>query len=495
MDWENNDIFNHAKEALNLDITDAWQAQGGNDYRQKMALSIGIGDLPDGMSVNYAELAAMVKFGLLEDLTDVYEQYASATMKKLFETGNNATLNRATFDGRLYAFPNQAVADDDYCLVWIRKDWLDALGLEAPKTVYDLKEVAKAFIEKDPGGNGEGMTVGILGPDSSTEHPTFNFLVAGNSSHRLDPVFTAFGAFPGFWLEGEDGKPVYGTLLPETREALVFLAELYAEGILDPQIGLRKSSDEAVVAGQTGIYFGPWWGGYWPLPNAVKENPEANWQSYLLLDKDGNATSHMQDVSNQFSVIRKGYANPEVLIKLNNVLLRDEHSFDVTTFQMSMYPLRQPLAPADELVVTRDALRDVYNGDVTAEAFEDPSWDPYKLIRGDIRDIMTTKKGDFDNHDISEWDIDSPAWARMYSIIVGTHPFYSQPVKNVYSLLYTPTPLIEEKYPTLQKMEDEMIMAVITGQAGIEEFDAFCAKWLEQGGADITAEVAETLGR
>ena len=378
---------------------------------------------------------------------------------------------------------------------WIRKDWLDALGLEAPKTVYDLKEVAKAFIEKDPGGNGEGMTVGILGPDSSTEHPTFNFLVAGNSSHRLDPVFTAFGAFPGFWLEGEDGKPVYGTLLPETREALVFLAELYAEGILDPQIGLRKSSDEAVVAGQTGIYFGPWWGGYWPLPNAVKENPEANWQSYLLLDKDGNATSHMQDVSNQFSVIRKGYANPEVLIKLNNVLLRDEHSFDVTTFQMSMYPLRQPLAPADELVVTRDALRDVYNGDVTAEAFEDPSWDPYKLIRGDIRDIMTTKKGDFDNHDISEWDIDSPAWARMYSIIVGTHPFYSQPVKNVYSLLYTPTPLIEEKYPTLQKMEDEMIMAVITGQAGIEEFDAFCAKWLEQGGADITAEVAETLGR
>ena len=494
MDWENNDIINHAKDALNLDITDAWQAQAGNDYRQKVALSIGIGDLPDGMNVNYAELAAMVKFGMLADLTDVYEQYASDTMKALFDTNNGLNLAAATFDGKLYAMPNQAVADDDYCLVWIRKDWLDALNLEAPKTVQDLAAVAKEFIEKDPGGNGEGMTIGILGPDSNTQRPTFDFLEAGNSSHRLDPIFTAFGAFPGFWLEGGDGKPIYGTLLPETREALEFLRDLYADGILDPQVGLRKDSNEALIAGQAGIWFGPWWAGYWPLPNAVKENPEANWQSYLLLDKDGNATSHMQSVSNQYAVIRKDYPNPEVVVKLNNVLLRDEHGFDITTFTMGMYPLRVPLAPADELVVTREVLRDVFNGEKAVEDFDGPEWDVYKLIRGDVRDILTTKTGDFDDHDIGTWNLESPAWSRMYSIVVGTHPFYSQPVKNIYSLLYVPTPQIEEKYPTLQKMEDEMIMSVITGQADIEEYDAFCAKWLEQGGADITAEVAETLG-
>ena len=494
MDWENNDIINAAKEALNLDITDAWQAQQGNDYRQKVALSIGTGDLPDGMKVNYAELAAMVKFGLLADLTEAYEQYASATMKTLFDTGNGAALARATFDGKLYAMPNQAVADDDYCLVWIRKDWMDALGLEAPKTVYDLKAIAKEFIEKDPGGNGEGLTVGIVGPDSNTPHPTFNFLVAGNEAHRLDPIFTAFGAFPGFWLEGEDGKPVYGTLLPETRDALEFLRDLYAEGILDPQVGLRKDSNEALISGEAGIWFGPWWAGYWPLPNAVKENPEANWQSILLLDKDGNATSHMQSVSNQYAVIRKDYPNPEVVFKLNNVLLRDEHGFDATTFTLGMYPLRVPLAPADELVVTREMLRDVYNGVRAVTDFDGPEWDAYKLIRGDVRDILTTKTGDYDNLDISEWNLESPAWSRMYSIVVGTHPFYSQPVKNVYSLIYVPTPLIVERYPTLQKMEDEMIMSIITGQAGIEEYDAFVERWLAQGGADITAEVAETLG-
>jgi hypothetical protein len=36
----------------------------------------------------------------------------------------------------------------------LRKDWLDKLGLEIPKTTDDLYEVAKAFTELDPDGNG-----------------------------------------------------------------------------------------------------------------------------------------------------------------------------------------------------------------------------------------------------------------------------------------------------------------------------------------------------
>lgn len=495
MDYENNDIFNHAQDALNLDISDYWQAQDGQDYDQKVNLAISTNDLPDGMTVNYTQFSAMVRFGMLADLTEAYENYASTTMKTLFETGDNKALEVATFDGKLYAIPNQPVADDDYCLYWIRQDWLDALGLEAPMTVDDLKAVAKEFIEKDPGGNGEGMTVGILGPDSTVEHPTFNFLVAGNSSHRLDAIFTAFGSFPGFWLEGEDGKPVYGTLLSETRDALLYLNELYTEGILDPQLGIRKSSNEALISGEAGIWFGPWWAGYFPLPDAIAQNPEANWQSYMLTDKDGNVTSHMQSVCNTFAVIRKDYSNPEVVVKLNNVLLRDEHGFDVTTFTTGMYPLRVPLAPADEMSVTRDAIRDVYNGTKSASDFDDEKYDAYKLIRGDVKDILTTKTGDFDDHNISAWNTDSPAWSRLYSIVVGTNPFYSQEVKNVYSLIYTQTSQVELKYSTLQKMEDEMIMRIITGQVGIEEYDEFCQKWLDQGGADITAEIAETLGR
>ncbi|MFP3786923.1 hypothetical protein SB769_37600, partial [Burkholderia sp. SIMBA_024] len=44
--------------------------------------------------------------------------------------------------------------------VTIRTDWLENLGLEMPKDTNDLLEVARAFTEKDPDGNGADDTYG-----------------------------------------------------------------------------------------------------------------------------------------------------------------------------------------------------------------------------------------------------------------------------------------------------------------------------------------------
>ncbi len=45
----------------------------------------------------------------------------------------------------------------------IRKDWLDKLGLQMPTTIDELFNVAKAFTEKDPDGNGKNDTYGLGG--------------------------------------------------------------------------------------------------------------------------------------------------------------------------------------------------------------------------------------------------------------------------------------------------------------------------------------------
>ncbi len=34
--------------------------------------------------------------------------------------------------------------------MWIRQDWLDNLGLEAPRTWDELVAVAEAFVKEDP---------------------------------------------------------------------------------------------------------------------------------------------------------------------------------------------------------------------------------------------------------------------------------------------------------------------------------------------------------
>ena len=49
--------------------------------------------------------------------------------------------------------------------VSIRKDWLDKLGLEQPKTIDDFYNVLKAFKEQDPDGNGANDTYGMIVTD------------------------------------------------------------------------------------------------------------------------------------------------------------------------------------------------------------------------------------------------------------------------------------------------------------------------------------------
>src|SRR5690606_4777870 len=46
-------------------------------------------------------------------------------------------------------------------VMFIRMDWLDALGLSLPKTTEELLDVAHAFAHQDPDNNGINDTFGI----------------------------------------------------------------------------------------------------------------------------------------------------------------------------------------------------------------------------------------------------------------------------------------------------------------------------------------------
>ncbi|WP_348625210.1 hypothetical protein ABFT51_13610 [Paenibacillus peoriae] len=188
-------------------------------------------------------------------------------------------------------------------------DWLDRLGLKPPKTVDDLEAIAKAFVENDPDGNSKRDTIGLA--SSTGLYNDFN-----NSAFSFDltPIFAAYGSFPGYWLS-KDGKPVYGSVLPETKDALVKLREMYAKGLLDPELGIRKEAEETVINGQAGMFFQGFYAGYWPLPSAWQNEPEANWQAYALpLDANGAYHVKVDNPSSSFLVVRKGYAHPEAII-------------------------------------------------------------------------------------------------------------------------------------------------------------------------------------
>ncbi len=490
--FDDNIYTRFVKENINIDVTSAWQAQSGKDYEQKVNLSIASNDLPDAMRVNETAFRAMAKANMVEDLLPSYDVYASTNMKTAFDKTGGLAMNNVSYNGQMLAFPNIPVPDDSYSVVWIRKDWLDKLGLDVPKTAEELKVVAKAFVDNDMSGTGD--TIGMAGPQNGGKLYA-NFLESTNNTWGFDAIFSCKDAYPGFWVEDRSGNTVYGSILPETKTALAFLADMYADGLIDPQIGIRKDSSQLMVSGQSGIVGSVWWMGYWPLPDAWANNPEANWQSYMLQNDKGVVNNHMGTVSTLYVVVRKGFEHPETVILLNDYLLKYESTFDKEMAAIGNYPVRVPIAPFDEIKVTNEAMLQVLKGEKTPEDFDKPEYKPYKLLLDDVSKVASVKKAPFDNLDMQYWDraADPNSHNRLYSLLVGTHPFNSgeNEINQVYSKTYSMTKGMETKWANLKKMEEEVFLKIITGALDIDAFDQFVADWKKQGGDDITQEVID----
>ena len=486
--YTDNQYTRYIKEQLNVDVEFLFTAST-SDWDTKVNLAITSNQIPDAMVVNATQFNQMYRAGQLADLTDVYDQYASDTMKSMVNSSNGLAIENVSYKDRMYGLTS--TSDGDYELTWIRKDWLDKLNLEPPKTCEELEAVAKAFVENDVSGKG---TIGFAGPQSGGL-VNATFLNNGTNNYGFDSYFNGFGAYPGWWLIGEDGKPVYGSITPETRNALEKLASWYKDGLIDPEMGIRQDASEPIVAGKTGIFSGGWWMGYACLPDVIANNPEANFQAYAIPvnDTNGKYTPHASGASYAYLVVSKDCEHPEIAVKLNNLLIRDEGTFDTSQGGIGNFPCRIAFGMQDESVFTVNAMRDVLAGTKTVDDFTEEDFTLYKLLKNDLETISTVKKEPYDSMDIGTWDVQANpgAWARDYSLMVGWGALIDSQLEPVYSAIYQQTETMEQRWANLEKMENETFMKIIMNQEPIEAFDTFVENWKAQGGDIITEEVTE----
>lgn len=74
--------------------------------------------------------------------------------------------------------------------------------------------------------------------------------------------------------------------------------------------------------------------------------------------------------------------------------------------------------------------------------------------------------------------------------MVGDRPYATEePDKKVWSKTYAMTPTMESKWSNLEKLEDEVMLKIITGKSDISAFDQFVEDWNAQGGKEILEEV------
>lgn len=488
-----NQYTRNIKENLNIIVDYYFKASSPANYNQKVNLAIASGDLPDAMIVGPAELKEMVEADQLADLTNVYHEYASPVIKRIIESTEGKAMNSVTFEGKILALPNVQLRADGVHLLWIRKDWLDKLHLDPPQTMKELEAVAHAFVEQDPDGNNKPDTIGLAGP-GLTGKLYADFLQSANNLYGFDGIFSAYNAYPGYWLK-DNNKVVYGSTQPETKEALGKLRELYLSGVIDPEMGGREDPGGPIASGKTGMFFGPWWSPYGPIGEAIKNNPKANWQAYALpLDLHGEYRPHMSTSTNQFVVVRKGYEHPEAaMMILNNLVLGESKGTFTTERGPTEYPLRLTYAPEDETEYEVKALREVLEGTKTAQDFLNKQ--EYKMLDSDIQKIHVVKTEPYDQYDIQYWNPakDRAMWVRAYSLLVGGASLVDSEIKGVHSVTYAQTKTMESRWVKLQKLEEETFLKIILGAAPLEDFDQFVKDWNRQGGQEIIEEVTELI--
>ena len=496
MSYEDNSYTRFLKDDLNIKVVYDWVASS-SDYDEKMNLCIGSGTIPEMMNVNATQYRALLKYDMIQPLDQYFEDYASDKLKGFVKSGGEELKKCITNDkGEMMAIPAPSMMVGEMNEMWIRQDWLDKLGLEAPRTWDEMVKVAEAFVTQDPDGNGEDDTIGILGPGNSNH---INDI--GDNQFGLDPLFCSFQSYPQYWLQDEDGTVKYGSIQPETRTALEKIQKLYTDKLIDPEMLVRSNCQETLLSGKVGIFFGPWWSGY-TFADATLAG-EADWRAYFTpLSEDGNYYTHMPDPTSKYVVVSKSCKNPEAAFKMISYLVANEQHWTddgITSSDMScadFYPLWNGYDNADEIEVSTETLEKYLAGEIT---MDDVDFSQHKLLKSDMEAVKELKKEPYDDFSLDKWNLDSDLaktnLPRLVSLLVGGAPYVNDkyiPVDNAYS---GQTETMQAKWANLKKMEEETFAKIIMGKADISEFDTFVKNWKSQGGDQILKEINDELSK
>ena len=486
--YTDNAYTRYIKSVINVQNVDVFEAND-SQYDTNVSMAISMGSLPDIMVVSSQdEVEQLVEAGLIEDLTESYNNCISDRIRKMYESYGDSLKDMVTYDGKIMALPETNITDGPN-LVWLRKDWMDKLGLSAPHTIDDVVNIVKHFISEDPGNNGvdasgKPNTVGLAVDTDVTGECGYS------SEFLLDIIFACFGAYPKQWIMSDDGEIVYGSVTDEAKEALSYISSLYNQGVIDNDFLLRTSTNicELIENGQCGSFFGPWWAPNNPLANAVSSNPDADWQPYLIAtDSDGTTSYHSQNPCYKYVVVRKGYEHPEIAAKMISVMF-DKVRFDCTDseefknyYQLNVEPTARPLSIN---VDYNNALSICYrNIDATISGRKNP--DSLELLERSFYDACSEY--------IKNANKTSTQWAAYMSRIKACSLIAQDNIKVVDSLYFKTTDTMKSHWWRLKAKEKEAYLKIISGEEDISYFDTFVKEWNEQGGQIITSEVSESM--
>ncbi|MFC7681413.1 extracellular solute-binding protein [Paenibacillus sp. GCM10028914] len=231
------DIQKLIEEKTNTKLKFSWVPDASKEERINTALaSDSLADIVSLTILENASVRNALKNGVFWEVGPYLDEFPN--LAEISQEKREA----ASINGKLYGIP--FLKDVARNGVVIRKDWLDNLGLEVPKTTDELMAVAKAFTEQDPDGNGV--------------KDTYGFIDRSDLIYGAFKTLSAYYGAPNNWAVSEDGK-----FTPEFEtEAYVktmdYMKQLYDNGYINQDFAVTAKKDQqgGFAQGKAGIYVG-----------------------------------------------------------------------------------------------------------------------------------------------------------------------------------------------------------------------------------------------
>lgn len=476
-DINNNQVNDWLLEEFGLDVNYIWTTPTtDNAFYTKLMLSIAAGDtLPEFFAIPGTQAHELIESGLFMPIDDLLDAYAGEIWQNSLAEVPNVSLPYVR-DGELYAYPLLEYLYEHEDVVWIRQDWLDLLGLEAPTTLEELREVMDAFSKLDASVTGQSKVYGMTAAMQSN----YTSWIGEN------PIWGGFGAIPQIWMQMEDGSLVYGSTLPPILDALKEFKDWIDKGYFPPDVVLfnEVQAYEVFTAGKAGMAIAPTWSYDWPLRDVEKNVEGAVVRPYPIpMGPTGSFIQVGQSDPYQVMLFAKSAKNPQVFFELSNYLY--ENFADPAFGSQFEYGWREgyDYAFLEDGTPTFDTNL-IPDGKATLFFFMSPLIPSMKMANAAFLAEGNEPQSPAQVKSSLAWN-ENFLKAAQIAVSQREHT-----VPNMFN--GAPTPSIVEMMPDLRSREVELFSSILYGkvdpEAGFEQWLAF---WEANGGPQITEEVNE----
>jgi len=415
------------KQGIDVVIDTVEIPSGG--YAEKLTLMLMSGKAPDIIYFQSSGDRIMAEQGLLTDLRPYVAQ--SKLFNERMLDYNKKRLENFPYLIRVYPLMTKVPL--------VRKDWLDKLGMQPPKTLDDYYRLMKTVSQSDMNGDGKKESWGI----SATEN-----------TDRLDEIFNKAFGVTSTWMKDDSGKFVFAKTTDYEKNKLMFYRKLFQEKILDNEYITTKWNvyEDKFFSGKVGIVTatngkvvdiyetkmakvnGP------AAELIVLEPPTGVSKGFMPID------INKEDRGFAISALSK---HPDIAFKVLEYLLSDDGQFlDRIGIEGKQYKM------AGAQIVLMPEAKDYYE-----RFFLYPKWNSPVKILGD----------------------------NAFFSMKLAEDYYTEDINFITPRKFAAT------YDALNNLYKEYSYKIISGEYPPEKFEEFVKNWYAEGGDHLTEYANQTL--